>query len=115
MLSFTDLLQTSKMKIFLTPYYSSSWDETILLYESFEISSGRENEMKNWKRSLRSSKIDFYEDFSKWSFFDLRRANFVPTFNLDKVYKPTIPPGWDIFQLELYPEMDSNWNLNGWT
>ena len=37
MLSVTAMLQTSFFKFSLTPYYSSSWDETILLYESLEI------------------------------------------------------------------------------
>ena len=87
MLSFTDLLQTSKMKIFLTPYYSSSSDETILLYESFKISRGRENEWKKWKRSLQSSKVDFHEIFRNDHFFELRPATFVRIFNLDKVCK----------------------------
>ena len=36
-LKFTDKLQTSKIKFSLTPYYSSSRDVTILLYESLLI------------------------------------------------------------------------------
>ena len=69
--------QTSKMKISSTPYYSSSWDGTILLYESCKTSSGPKKQFENWKQSLRSSKIDFYENFQNDHFFcsDLRASN----------------------------------------
>ena len=114
-INFIDLSQTSFFKFSLTPYYSSSWDVTILLYESFKIPSGPKNDWMNWKRTLRSSKIDFHWNFQNDHFFRLRGAIFVRSFNPDKVYKPTSPSGWDIFQIELYPQMDSNRNLNAWT
>ena len=40
---------------------------------------------------------------------------FVRIFNLEKIYRPTIPSGWDIFRTELYPKMNSDLNLNVWT
>ena len=63
------MLQTSKMKISPTPYYSSSWDGTILLYESFKISSGPKNKLINSKWSLQGSKIEIYEIFQNDHFF----------------------------------------------
>ena len=72
--------------------------------------------------------IDFYwffrwkiwknQNFQKFQFCHFFRkffTTFVLIFNLEKIYRPTIPAGWDIFRTELYPEMDSNSNLNGWT
>ena len=64
--------------------------------------------VKKLKKS-KSSKISIL------SFFPKFLPTFVRIFNLEKIYRPTIPAGWDIFRTELYPEMDSNSNLNVWT
>ena len=70
---------------------------------------------KNENVASGAQKLTFTKIFQNDHFFELRRANFVSTFNLDQAYKTTNPPGWDIFQLELYLEMDWNQNLNAWT
>ena len=62
-LSSIDMLQTSKMKISLTPYYSPSWDGTILLYESFKIPSRRKNELKNENGASKAQKLTFAKIF----------------------------------------------------
>ena len=100
------------MKIFLTPYYSSSWNVPILLYESlnwFEITENKQNQ--GWE----AQKIEKPNFFQNDQFFELRCATYVLIFNLDIIYKPTIPSGKPIFQVETYPQMDSNPNLNVWT
>ena len=45
-------------------------------------------------------------------FFSAPIANFVRSFNLDKVYRRTIPCVWHYFRYLSFPEMTSNWNLN---
>ena len=77
------------------------------------MSSEPKNNGKSENEALRPQKINFSKKIQNDHFFQLRSATFVRIFDLDKVYRLTNPPGCDIFQLETYPEMDSNPNLNG--
>ena len=106
--------QTRFFKFASTPYYSSSRDET-------SCSTSHCKWWEIWKMRLelkiqafRAQKMTFTKIFKFFTYFDRQRVNFVRIFNLDKVYKLENPPGWDIFQIVLYPKMDSNRNLNGW-
>ena len=101
--------------------------ETILLYESLYSwgLAGRAAAQKFFEITLfywfllifsvkklkksKSSKISIL------SFFPQFLPTFVRIFNLEKIYRPTIPSGWDIFRTELYPKMNSDLNLNVWT
>ena len=65
--------------------------------------------------SVKNLKKSKFSKISILSFFPKFLPTFVRIFNLEKIYRPNIPAGWDIFRTELYPEMDSNSNLNGWT
>ena len=103
------------MKISLTPYYSSSWDVPILLYESLKTLKWLKNKSNKLNRSFRSSKNDFRQKSAGYHFFDLRFETLVSSFNLDGSYKPENPSEWHYLLDELSSEMDSNPNLNGWT
>ena len=109
------MLQALRIKISLTPYYSSSWDVPILLYESLKTLKWLKNESNKLNRSFRSSKNDFRQKSAGYHFFELRCETLVPSFNLDGNYKHEIPSGWHYLLEELSPEMDSNPNLNVWT
>ena len=117
-LNFTDMSPTSFFKFFLTPYYSPSWDETSCStshcnYLNFLV--------KKWRKrfwAARPKKIwpdQIFNFFHFFTFFDLRWASFVRSFNPDKVYRRNIPSGWHIFHIKLYPKMKSNQNLNAWS
>ena len=101
--------------------------ETILLYESLYSwgLAGRAAAQKIfWNNAVLLIFIEFFgKKFEKsksskisiLSFFPQFLPTFVRIFNLEKIYRPTIPSGWDIFRTELYPKMNSDLNLNGWT
>ena len=93
MLSVIAMLQTSFFKFFLTPYYSSSWDVTILLYESREMITTMR---KTFRNEISSSKMEFFiffKNFHILSFFWLRGVTFILILNLDKSYKRKNPSG----------------------
>ena len=108
----TAVLQTFFLKISRTPYYSSSWDVPILLYESLKTLKWPKNKSENLNRGCRTSKNDFCENSADHQFFRRRCANFVPIFGRLKTYKPKNPSGWRYLLDEPSPEMDSNPNLN---
>ena len=56
------------MKIFLTPYYSSSWDVPILLYESLKIWRNNEKALKNEIWGFEAQKINFFKKFEFFIF-----------------------------------------------
>ena len=112
MLKFINLLQTSFFKFFLTPYYSSSWDVPILLYESLKTLKWLKNESNKLNRSFRSSKNDFRQKSAGYHFFELRCETLVPSFNRDGNYKHEIPSGWHYLLIMPSPEIHSNPNLN---
>ena len=96
------------MKISLTPYYSSSWDVPILLYESLKTLKWLKNKSKKLNRSFWSSKNDFRQKSAGHHFFELRCETLVPSFNLDGSYKHEIPSGWHYLLIMPSPEMHSN-------
>ena len=68
-LNFIDMLQTSFFKIFLTPYYSSRLDETILLYESLQMQIIIKKTLKNEIWGSRTQKNQFFEKIQIFIFF----------------------------------------------
>ena len=86
-------MQTLRIKIFPTPYYSSSRGWAILLYESFI-----ENQI-----------------FSIFHFFSKNVQNFVTAKDLAIIYRPrrylAQNHRWNL----LYPKIKSDRNLNGWS
>ena len=57
-------------------------------------------------------KIQIFSKISILSFFSAPVANFVTIFNLDKVYRRTIPFAWHYFRCFYFAEMTWNRNLN---
>ena len=107
--------QTFILKISRTPYYSSSWDVPILLYESLKTLKWPKNKSENLNRSWRTSKNDFCENSADHQFFWRGCANFISAFGRLNTYKSENPSGWHYLLDEPSPEMDSNPNLNAWT
>ena len=66
------MLQTFILKISRTPYYSSSWDVPILLYESLKTLKRLENKSTRLNRGSRASKIDFRQKSADRHFFGSR-------------------------------------------
>ena len=60
------------MKISRTPYYSSSWDVPILLYESLKTLKRLENKSTRLNRGSRASKIDIRQKSADRHFFGSR-------------------------------------------
>ena len=65
--------------------------------------------MKIWK------KIEFFKNFHFRQIFGLRRATFIPSFTLARSYRLIWNLDRNIGHDRLYPEITSNWKLNGWT
>ena len=74
-----------------------------------------ENFWKNWIFHQKMWKNNFFQKFQFFHFFEFQCANFIPNFNLNKSYRHTNPFAWPIFRVEIYPQMNSNQNLNVWT
>ena len=96
MLSVIAMLQTSFFKFSLTPYYSSSRNVPILLYESLEIITIMIKTFKMKSELQKAQKLNF-SLFSKiltfCHFFRLRDVTFVRSFNLEKSYRRENPSG----------------------
>ena len=107
--------QTFILKISLTPYYSSSWDVTILLYESLETLKQLKNASESFVEAVGPPKMTSAKIRPIISFFRRGCAIFIRIFTPVKTYKPKNPSGWHYLLDEPSPEMDSNPNSNGWT
>ena len=99
-----------------TPYYSSSWDETSCStshwkwFAFFRITGFSSFFFYFTKKCENSHFRDF---FKHDHFFRLQCETFVLSFNLDKIYRHTIPSAWPVFRNFSFPKMVSNQNLNG--
>ena len=103
------------MKISRTPYYSSSWDVPILLYESLEILKWLKMPRKSFIEAAGAPKMTSAKIRPIINFFRRGCAIFILIFGRAKTYKPKNPSGWHYLLDEPSPEMDSNPNLNEWT
>ena len=60
-------------------------------------------------------KIEFFKNFHFRQIFGLRRATFTPSFTSATSYRWIWNLDRNIGHDRLYPEITSNWKLNGWT
>ena len=93
--------------------FESGWN--ILLYESLKTNfylKLNDFLVLLCKILIKFRKIQKFSKISILSFFSAPVANFVRIFNLDKIYRRTIPFTWHYFRCLFFPEMTSNWNLN---
>ena len=98
-----------------TPYYSSSWDGTSCSTSHWKWFAFREITGFSCFFLIHEKirKFTFSQFFRNDHFFRLRCETFFRIFNLDKIYRHTIPSAWPGFRDFSFSEMVSNQNLNG--
>ena len=98
----------------LTPYYSSSWDDTILLYESFLFINTLNFCTFALKFAKKIEKIDFFQNFQFYHFFRKFRNSFVQNFTSFINVQCQIWPARNLDHTKLCAENKFIWNLNVW-